>query len=192
MSVALIESFPNAQYRVGLTATMPPEAIPRLTLTGAFGDVVQVHTTKDLIDDGYLTKPIINMIELPELKADDQDRSHQMTYRENYEEFVINNNYRNSLIRALVEEVKKKNRSAKILILVSSIAHGQVLEDLLRKWKTNVAYLKGEDDISARYEAIDNFAQSEDNEVLIATKVLQTGVDTVSYTHLTLPTIYPV
>ena len=183
MSIALIESFPNAQYRVGLTATMPPEAIPRLTLTGAFGDVVQVHTTKDLIDDGYLTKPIINMIELPELKADDQDRSHQMTYRENYEEFVINNNYRNSLIRALVEEVKKKNKSAKILILVSSIAHGQVLEDLLRKWKTNVAYLKGEDDISARYEAIDNFAQSEDNEVLIATKVLQTGVDISEITH---------
>ena len=180
MSTALIEGFPNARYRVGLTATMPTESIPALTLEGAFGEVCKVNTTKGLIDEGYLTRPIINMIELPNLKPEDEEESHTLTYRENYERFVVNNDFRNGLVRTLVQNIQASNPAAKILILVNNLMHGEILQVLL---EDNVAYLKGEDDISTRYEAIDEFSKSEDSQVLIATRVLQTGVDISEITH---------
>ena len=62
--LAAIKSFPNAQYRLGFTATVPSEKIPLYSLEGALGETYKVRTTKDLIDAGHLTKPTIQMLSL--------------------------------------------------------------------------------------------------------------------------------
>ena len=64
-TLTAIRSFPNAVYRFGFTATPPSDKIPRYNLEGALGSVLEAVATADLVDEGKLTKPIIQLIDRP-------------------------------------------------------------------------------------------------------------------------------
>jgi len=64
-TVAAIQSFPEANYRYGFTATPPNHKISRFNLEGGIGPVYTVATTNELVERGKLTKPIIQIIERP-------------------------------------------------------------------------------------------------------------------------------
>ena len=57
-----IQAFPNAYYRFGFTATPPKDDIPKYNLEGALGPILESKTTANLIDEGKLAKPIIQLI----------------------------------------------------------------------------------------------------------------------------------
>jgi len=176
-TLAAINSFPNAQYRIGFTATPPPDKIPRYNLEGAFGPVWEIVSTADLIDSGKLTKPIIQLVERSYTASGvDED----MTYPEVYDEYIVNNDLRNKVIREITDDIRKRFKRARILILTKSLAHGRALEDLLGE---SCEFLEGANSIGDRYKAISRFRGSKSSRILIGTKILQTGINIEEITH---------
>jgi superfamily II DNA or RNA helicase len=176
-TLAALRSFPNALYRFGFTATPPSDDIPLLNLEGALGRVLQVVDTADLIDAGTLTKPIIQLIDR-EYTTSGADED--MSYMEAYDEYIVYNEERNNLIKEIVDDIKKRHKRARILVLTKSLDHGRTLEDLLGG---DCEFLQGCDSVGERYEAISRFRGCGDSSILIGTKILQTGVNIEEITH---------
>jgi superfamily II DNA or RNA helicase len=175
-TLAAIRSFPKATYRIGFTATPPSDPIPQHNLEGALGRVLSVVDTASLVDKGTLAKPVIQMINRS-YNASGQDED--MGYIDVYENYIVNNDLRNKVIREIVEDIRNKNDKARVLILVKSLEHGRILQDLLGSSE----FLEGANDLGERYRIISNFIQSENSSVLIGTKILQTGINIEQITH---------
>ena len=174
--LAAIQSFPKAQYRLGFTATTPPEAIPLHNLEGALGSVYKVRTTSDLIEEGHLTKPTIQMLSVKEPDKPYDDYS----YREVYTELIVDNEERNADIARIVDTIRNSHDKARILILVNRLDHGRNLERLLGD---SCFYLRGDNSIGDRYNTIRSFVSCRGSSVLLGTKILETGVDIREITH---------
>ena len=174
-TLAAIESFPNAVFRIGLTATPPTDKIPKYNLEGAVGPVWEETTTASLIESGKLTKPIIQI--LPTEKFDEED--YDLPYDKIYDKYIINNERRNGLIKSVIERIKEVNERARILILTLSLEHASLLHEEIE----GSLKLQGEDEMTKRYETISSFLNNKGNSVLIGTKILQTGVNIEEITH---------
>jgi superfamily II DNA or RNA helicase len=89
-TIAAVESFPNASYRLAFTATPPREKAKdinaRMVLEGAFGPVYTTRTAEDLIKDGALAKPIIQVVDNTPVSSVPDD----LSYLEIYEEYIVN------------------------------------------------------------------------------------------------------
>ena len=178
VTLPAIQSFPKALYRFGFTATPPREDIPRYNLEGALGSVWEVVNTSGLVDAGKLTKPIIQLIDRPYTASGiDED----MSYLEVYEEYIVNNELRNNIIKEITDDIQSKNKKARILILTKSLDHGRTLENLLGGY---CEFLQGCNSVGERYEAISRFRGCRESSILIGTKILQTGVNIEEITHL--------
>ena len=176
-TLAALRSFPKAAYRFGFTATPPSDPVPQYSLEGALGSVLQVVNTSDLIESGKLTKPIIQIIERPYTASGiDED----MAYLDVYEEYIVNNDSRNETIKEIVNDIKKRKKRSRILILTKSLAHGRTLENLCG---SNCEFLEGANSVGERYNAISRFRGCRTTSVLIGTKILQTGVNIEEITH---------
>jgi superfamily II DNA or RNA helicase len=177
-TLAALRSFPNAPYRLGFTATPPRDSVPRYNLEGALGSVLEAVDTADLVDSGKLTKPIIQLIDRPYTTSGvDED----LGYLDVYEEYIVNNEQRNNIIKDITDDIRKRNKKARILVLTKSLDHGGALEDLLGG---NCEFLQGCDSVGERYEAISRFRGCGESSILIGTKILQTGVNIEEITHL--------
>lgn len=177
IAVAAIQSFPNAQFRFGFTATMPDDTIGKLTLKGAFGDEITTKSTQELIEDKKLAKPIIQIIEYKDqLKAEDVDD----TYANLYDKFIVNSDKRNGMIINLAAKISASNSKAKVCILVKNLAHLEILKRAI----PNCYTLEGINSTSERRRAIHGFVESSKAAFLIGTKVLQTGINIEEITHL--------
>ncbi len=176
-TLAALRSFPKALYRLGFTATPPRDSVPRYNLEGALGSVLEAVDTADLVDSGKLTKPIIQLINRPYTASGvDED----LGYLDVYEEYIVNNEQRNNIIKDISDDIRKRNKKARILILTKSLDHGRALEDLLGG---NCEFLQGCDSVGERYEAISRFRGCGESSILIGTKILQTGVNIEEITH---------
>ena len=174
--LAAIQSFPNAQYRLGFTATVPRESIPLHSLEGALGKTHEVRTTKDLVDSGHLTKPSIQMLSMDHPKENCQGYN----YNDMYEVLIVENKERNEKIINIVNNIRSNYDNARILILVNRLGHGENLQSLL---EGPCFYLRGEDDIEERYSTIRRFISCNESSVLLGTRILETGVDIREITH---------
>jgi superfamily II DNA or RNA helicase len=174
--LAAIKSFPNAQYRLGFTATVPRESIPLYNLEGALGKTHKVRTTKDLVEEGHLTKPSIQMLSMDQPKENYQGYN----YNDMYEVLIVENEERNQKIVDIVNTIRSNHEKARILILVNRLEHGQNLQSLL---EGSCFYLRGEDDIGERYSTIRRFVSCPESSVLLGTRILETGVDIREITH---------
>ena len=175
-SVAAIQAFPAAKYRFGLTATPPSDDIRLLTLEGALGPIIQIVDTNTLVQEGHLTKPIIQLINR---KYEASGIDVEMGYKDVYDQFIVFNNSRNQMIIDIVDNIRETKTNAKILILTKSLEHGRLLSGKIK----NSQFLEGADDISSRYKTINKFRDSKKFSVLIGTNILQTGVNIKEITH---------
>ena len=176
-TLAAIQSFPNAKYRFGFTATPPREDIPRYNLESSFGRVIQKVETADLVDKGKLTKPIIQLIDRP-YTASGLDE--EMGYMDVYDTYITHNEGRNQIIKSIVENIRSKHGKARILVLTKSLDHGRTLQNLLGE---HAEFLEGANSLSERYQSISRFREHDGPRVLIGTKILQTGVNIEEVTH---------
>lgn len=174
-TLAAINSFSKAEYRFGLTATPPSDDIPKFNLEGAFGPVWQNTSTSGLVEEGKLSKPLIQLIKTPNTSGEDE----YMSYEDVYNNFIIRNEDRNNKIIEIVNSISNSNNQARILILVKQLEHAQLLNDLL----PNSYRLWGDDALSMRYKTITKFLKEKSASVLIGTKVLQTGINIEEITH---------
>ena len=177
-TLAALRSFPKAVYRLGFTATPPRDSVPRYNLEGALGGVLEAVDTADLVESGKLTKPLIQLIDRPYTASGvDED----LGYLDVYEEYIVNNESRNNIIKEIVNEIRKTTKRSRILILTRSLDHGRTLEDLLGG---QCEFLEGANSVGERYQAISRFRGCSESSILIGTKILQTGVNIEEITHL--------
>ena len=176
-TLAALRAFPNAQHRIGFTATPPSDPIPKFNLEGSLGPVWSCVSTSSLVDEGKLTKPIIQLINRQYTASGvDEDQS----YLEVYEDYIVNNKERNNKIKEIVNDIRKQNKRSRILILTKSLDHGRTMEDLLGG---QCEFLEGADSVGERYNAISRFRGCGESSVLIGTKILQTGINIEEITH---------
>ena len=177
VTLPAIQSFPNAYFRYGFTATPPRDHIPKHNLEGALGANLQIVDTADLVEDGTLTKPIIQLIDRPYTASGlDED----MGYMDVYEDYIVNNESRNTIIKEIIDDIRNKNKRARILVLTKSLSHGRTLESMVGG---SVEFLEGANSIGERYDCISRFRGCRESSVLIGTKILQTGVNIEEITH---------
>ena len=178
-TIAAIEAFPNAIFRIAFTATVPSEKNDihgRLTLEGAFGAVYSTRSTEDLIKDGKLAKPNIQILEFkPTLSLEDED----LGYQQIYEKFIVNNEQRNQMI-ANIYGLIKKNPKSKTLILVKNLEHLHKLKALIPHAYT----VEGKDNIEERYDIIQAFIKDDNHPIIIGTNVMQTGININEISHM--------
>lgn len=182
MSVAAVESFPNAIFRAAFTATVPSEKLDihgRLTLEGAFGEVYSTVSIEDLIEEGKLAKPIIQIVNNT-VSGIDPD----ISYQDVYETCIVNNVDRNNNIVKVISKINESNNKAKILILVKNLEHVEILRSLISNTGIKTFTIEGKDDLQRRYDLIKKFITSKYTSVIIGTNVLQTGININEITHM--------
>jgi len=179
-TIAAIESFPNASYRLAFTATPPREKAKdinaRMVLEGAFGPVYTTRTAEDLIKDGALAKPIIQVVDNTPASSVAND----LTYLDIYDQYVVNCDVRNDKIKDIVSKVYQSNPNAKILILVKNLQHIENLQERI----SNCYTIEGKDDIDSRYDVINKFVKDDKAATIIGTNVMQTGISIDEITHM--------
>ena len=179
-TIAAIESFPNASYRLAFTATPPREQAKdinaRMVLEGAFGPVYTTRTAEDLIKDGSLAKPIIQVVDNTPTSAVPTD----LSYLEVYDQHVVNCDRRNDKVKDIVAKVYQSNPNAKILVLVKNLQHIENLQSRI----INCYTIEGKDDIDSRYDIINKFVKDKNPATIIGTNVMQTGISIDEITHM--------
>ena len=170
-----LSSFPTTTYRIGLSATPPKDRHSQLTLTSFLGKQIEYVTAKDLVEEGYLTLPSIQLLELPDI---DDSETTGKTYQEIYEEFIVDYKHRNELIVSIVSKITDDN--AKILILTKNLAHAKYFKDNI----PDSYQLEGKDSLQDRDKTLQKFLEKDGPSVIIGTIIFQTGIDIPELTHL--------
>jgi superfamily II DNA or RNA helicase len=174
VATKVIKSFPNAAYRIGMTATVPRDPMSRLNLISGLGGIIEEVDAKGLIDEGFLTEPLIQIIPIKDTGTVEDT---ELSYREVYEKFVTENDDRNDIIVDLVKKIQQKQ--SRTLIIVKDLKHAEILHSRI----PNSFKLEGKDDLAARKKTIDAF-KDDSVSVLIGTTIMQTGIDIPEITHL--------
>lgn len=172
LTTKVIKAFPRANYRFGMSATLPRERMAKLNLVSYLGSIISEVDVRELVEGGFLTPPVVTFVTLPEYKDHSLLDS---TYVDIYDSHIINNDTRNGKIKKICSDVKK----GKILILVKNLKHLEILRGLIPEALT----LEGKDDISTRKTTIEAFKGSKKS-ILVGTKIMQTGIDIPEITHL--------
>ena len=179
-TIAAVESFPNASYRLAFTATPPREGAKdinaRMVLEGAFGAVYTTRTADELIKDGSLAKPIIQIIDNPAPSSIESN----LSYLEIYEKYVVNSESRNGRVKKILSKVYAANKQAKVLILVKNLQHIENLKKII----PNCYTIEGKDDIGSRYDIIQEFISDKSPATIIGTNVMQTGISIDEISHM--------
>ena len=174
VATKVIKSFPNAPYRIGMTATVPRDPMSRLNLISGLGKVIEEVNAKGLIEEGFLTEPVIQIIPIKDVGTVEDT---ELTYREVYEKFVTENDSRNDIIVELAEKIQQKQ--SRTLIIVKDLKHAEILHSRI----PNSFKLEGKDDLTTRKKTIGAFKDDKVS-VLIGTTIMQTGIDIPEITHL--------
>jgi len=174
VATKVIKSFPNAAYRMGMTATVPKDPMSRLNLISGLGRVIEEVDAKGLIGDGFLTEPIIQIINMEDTGTVEDT---ELSYREVYEKFVTENDVRNDMIVELAKKIQQK--PSRTLIIVKDLKHAEILHSRI----PNSFKLEGKDDLVVRKKTIDAFKDDKIS-VLIGTTIMQTGIDIPEISHL--------
>jgi superfamily II DNA or RNA helicase len=182
-TIAAVESFPNAPYRLAFTATPPRENAKdinaRMVLEGAFGPVYTTRTAEDLIKDGALAKPIIQIVDNTNITVEEAVED-GLSYLDMYDRCVVNCDQRNDKVKTIVSKIYQSNPNAKILILVKNLQHIENLEKRI----SNCYTIEGKDDIDSRYDIINKFVKDDKAATIIGTNVMQTGISIDEITHM--------
>lgn len=170
----LIKYCYNAEYKLGTTGTLPTELSEQMGINAVIGDVIFELKSKELIDEGVLTKMAIGAIYLkyPEnYIKENKDRTYQ-------EEVKMVEEYptRNKALNYVIDHSKKTDN---VLVLVNHKNHlKDVTKYLTEQYPDRkVSVIHGDIKLTER-EEIRTGLEDEDGTLLVATyATMSTGVN---------------
>lgn len=165
----------KASYRFGLSATPFREDGEDLTIEGLFGHNLIEISLSYLIENNYLVKPKIININMRDKNA----KQTKQTYPEEYKNYIVENNERNSIISIFSKYFSNNDKT--VLILVKQIKHGEILEKMIPE----SVFIDGKKSSKNRGSAIEKLLNRE-TKVLIATTLADEGLDIPSLDVLIL------
>jgi len=183
----------SAHYRLGLSAT-PYDDEPSqadMLLDGLIGPVFDHIPSKELRDRGYLSEPYAFII--PVAHGQRVPRGIQ-DWNEIEKRAIVEHEYRNALITTICARIVASEPTAKILVLVRRIQHGETLLDALDDCGISCVFSSGGK--QARfpgrvlhripYESICERFEDGDWNVLIGSRVYDESQDIPGITDLVL------
>lgn len=175
--IQILSSLTSCKYRFGTTGTLDGTPLNEHTIEGLFGPKYKAVTTKELMDQGYVSKLKIKCIVLkyPEPVC---QQLRGKSYNEEID-FLVNNEARNRFIKNLGLSLKGNK-----LIFFRIIDHGKILKDLLGEAGDNVFYIDGSISGDER-ERIRKAIEEEENAILVASLgTTSTGVSIRKLHHM--------
>lgn len=177
----IFEKATEVKYKIGVTGSLDKSATNQMVLRGVIGEISQVKTTRDLIDDGHLSDVKISCIILKYNKA-----SKKLIKDVDYQtelDFLNSHELRNKFIRKLALMQK-----GVCLVLFNRVeSHGIPLYEEIKKFATTqkVHLVHGDVEAESR-EEIRNFVQSssEDHIIVASTGTMSTGVNLPSISSI--------
>jgi len=133
------------------------------------GNIIFEEKPKALIDKGIIAKPKI--IFLPVTQPEDIDG---FDYRNAEALGIVNNPYRNNLIKLISE----KHSDEKRLILTKYVKQGEIISNLLE-----APFIWHETKLNDRLKILDQFDNGDLN-LLVASRILDEGIDIKNFTVL--------
>lgn len=151
-------------YRYFLTATpFRNDNEEQLLFESIAGQVIYRLTYKEAVSKKYIVPIEAYYIDLPKQETD------AFTYKQVYNELVVNHEHRNNVIAALLLRLNAARLST--LCLVREVYHGAILCQL-----TGIPFVSGKDDTSRDY--IKPFNSGDIKSLIGTTGILGEGVDT--------------
>lgn len=157
----------NARYRFLLSGTPWREAGDDILIEAVSGPKFYDITATELIDKGWLVRPYITFVDIPTMRGVGKN------YHEVYNNFIVNNDYRNFKIAEATKKMADAGR--KVLILVTKVDHGSVIQEFLDP-SLRVDNLNGSNSTNDRLKAIRKMKEGE-LDVLVASRIFDQGID---------------
>lgn len=163
----IINNIPKIKYRYGLTGTLDGSKIHELQMRALFGPIIELTTTKKLMDSQVLSHLNIDCIIL---QYSNEEIKHVAKYCKTYQDeitWLVNNDRRNKYILSLA--LTQKNNT---LVLFNFIeGHGQGLYDYAltkaEEYNKQIFFIHGGISVEIR-ENIREIAEQNDNVIIFA------------------------
>ena len=168
------QNTPNAYYRFGGSATAFRDDGADILIEAVTGRKYIAIPASFLIKKGILIKPKIHIIPInsyqEQQKKEDNKSSMASNYNSVYKHYIVENEYRNHMIKRMAEELVAQNLS--VLILIKQIKHGDILEELI----PGSIFIQGATSADVRQDYIQ---QLRDKQIMcmIATSLADEGLD---------------
>ena len=165
----VLNSFENCSIRLGLTGTVDKSnPVNEMKLYACTGSIIKKISNDFLIKSGVSAKPVCLMFQVSQPDVDD------LEYADAYNLGIVENQFRHEIIYNIVKKEVDSNNH--VLILVERLEHGQQLEETL-KWLGKEVYFTNGQISTAERELYLNKLKSGELDVLIASNILDEGVD---------------
>ncbi len=152
----------NARYRFGISATPWRDMSDDILIDACFGKEIANINASKLIDQKVLVTPKIYFVHIKSRMGG--------TFADVYKKGIVENMYRNNVIKNLANQFVEEGRQT--LILVRHIAHGEILQDMI----PNSIFLHGSVNSKSRQNAIDKMKEGK-YRCVIASSIFDEGVD---------------
>jgi len=120
---AVHKAMKNCAYSLGLSATPWSEGNDAILLEASCGPVVLSISYSDLIDEGQLVEPLIEIQHMPSHRF--PGNSHYQTI---YKDYIVENDLRNNAIVDFCQRMEDEHHIT--MVFVDQIKHGKHLADL--------------------------------------------------------------
>lgn len=165
-----------AMYRIGVTATAFREDNMDIMLEGALASKFVDISSSDLINRGFLVPPTIYLYPVDHARRQKGD-----PYGLVYSEEIVQNVDRNHLICNLA--LKAKNAGKAVLVAVTQIEHGEILEKMLQSADPSAIFVNGQSKSEVRKQILEDLGKGVIR-IVVATNIYSEGVDMPSLSVL--------
>lgn len=176
----IVKNMTHCKFKFGLSGSLKDGKANVLQYIGMFGDVFRPVTTKDLMDEGQVSKLKINSVFLRY-----QDEETILTKGLEYASeisFITEHKRRNTWICKLALKISEKDQNT--LILFRHKKHGKVLYESLKKKNDKVYFIDGDTKVDDRNE-IKRIAEKDSGIIIVASYgVMSTGISIKNLHHV--------
>ena len=167
--ISIMTKLHECKHRIGFTGTLDGTKTNKLVLEGLFGSCDQITKTKDLIEQGHISRLKIRILVL----------NHPFRKFESYQDemdYLVNNTSRNKFIRNLCRDLEGNT-----LLLFNYVEkHGEPLFDLINSNMSDdrkVFFIHGGVETEER-ETIRELVETQSNAIIIASYgTFSTGIN---------------
>lgn len=168
-SYKVFSELDSAYIRIGLTGTVDKSnPVNELKVYSGLAPVITKISNDYLIKRGVSAKPTCIMFHIT------QPEVSELEYVDAYDIGIVQNDFRNEVIRAICKKETDSNHT--VLILVERLEHGANIAETLKDLNRKVYYTNGQLNSSDREELLEKL-RNHDLDVLIASNILDEGVD---------------
>jgi len=139
---------------------------------GTASKIVDISASK-LIDQGFLVPPTVFLYDFKHSRKARKGEPYSVIYQEE----VSENADRNHLICNLALKAVQQGKS--VLVAVTLIDHGEILEKMLQKVYPDAVFICGKSDTKVRRQVLDDL-RTKKRKLVIASTIFGEGLDVVS------------